>query len=96
MVVFFCPFTYIVIFYRKFGDSSVREQISKGSEKYKYVPSHWSAMPPNSRYERVTISADSSEFQGVEHLFRRTMNDYVVIVRIERVQNPFMMEKYCR
>lgn len=72
------------------------EQIRKGSEKYKYVPSHWSPMPPNSRYERVAIDAGSSEFQGVEQLFRRTMNDYAVIVRIERVQNPFMMEKYCR
>lgn len=53
-------------------------------------------MPPNAQYKRVGLSQSSDEFKEVEQLFRRTMNDYVVIIGIDRVQNPFMMEKYCR
>lgn len=71
--------------------------MSKGSAHHKYIPKHWSPMPPNKQYERVRLwEPHSSEFKGVEQLFRRTMNDYVTIVSIERVQNPFLFEKYCR
>ena len=60
------------------------------------VPSHWSSMPPSEQYTRVTLVPSSGEFKDVEKLFRKSMNDYVVIERIDRVQNPFMWEKYCR
>ena len=54
-------------------------------------------MPPSAQYRRITLTRSSGEFKDVEQLFKRTMNDYyVVIVNIDRVQNPFMMEKYCR
>lgn len=74
----------------------MREQLSKTSAKYKYIPSHWPPMPPNKQYVRCGLLSDEDEYKTVEKLFRRTMNDYVVIDSIERVQNPFMWEKYCR
>ena len=53
-------------------------------------------MPPNSQYERVSLFSHEEEYKTVEQLFRRTMNDSFRIQSIERVQNPFMWEKYCR
>ena len=63
----------------------------------KYFPSHWSSMPPKSEYYRANVDRSSEEFKDLEKLFRSTMNDYTVrIENIDRVQNVFMMEKYCR
>lgn len=95
VAVFVVP-TGVAFALRTFGGSSVREQLSKTSAKYKYIPSRWSLMPPNKQYVRVGLLSHEEEFKTVEKLFRRTMNDYVVIDNIERVQNPFMWEKYCR
>ncbi|KAJ7337280.1 poly ADP-ribose polymerase [Desmophyllum pertusum] len=60
------------------------------------VPSHWSSMPSDEQYKRVALTAMSSEYKEVEMLFKRTMKKNVTINSIERVQNPFMWEKYQR
>ena len=53
-------------------------------------------MLPSVQHTRVRVDTHSVEFKDVEQLFRKTMNDQAVIKTIERVQNPFMWEKYCR
>ncbi|KAL9956767.1 hypothetical protein ACROYT_G038300 [Oculina patagonica] len=60
------------------------------------VPSYWTSMPSDKQYQRVSLSSTSSEYKEVETLFKKTMNKPVVINSIERVQNPFMWEKYQR
>jgi len=61
-----------------------------------YIPGHWSQMPYMTRYQRVWLSPYSDEFELVEELFRNSIDQSVTIIRIERVQNPFMWEKYQR
>ena len=53
-------------------------------------------MPPDTQYIRVTLMTSSQEYKEVEQLFRKSINNDISIERIERVQNPFMWEKYCR
>ena len=53
-------------------------------------------MEPKEKFRRFKLEANSNEFEGVERLFRETMKEDKVIVSIERVQNPFLWEKYCR
>ena len=60
------------------------------------MPSHWSSMPPKRQYQRVPLSRFSVEFKEVEKLFKKSIERSVLIVGIERVQNPFMWEKYQR
>lgn len=72
-----------------------RRKIENRTARYD-VPNHWSSMPPSGQYIRVMLATSSEEYKEVEQLFRKSMNDYISIERIERVQNPFMWEKYCR
>ena len=60
------------------------------------MPSHWSSMLSKRQYQRVPLSRLSEEFKEVEKLFKKSIKRGVVIVGIERVQNPFMWEKYKR
>ena len=60
------------------------------------VPKHWSSMTPDTQYIRVTLTTSSQEYKEVEQLFQKSINNHTSIERIERVQNPFMWEKYCR
>ena len=53
-------------------------------------------MPPKGQYQRVPLSRFSGEFKEVEKLFKKSIERSVLIVGIERVQNPFMWEKYQR
>ena len=53
-------------------------------------------MPSTMQYKRVPLSGRSGEFKQVEKLFRESIERRVVIIGIERVQNPFMWEKYQR
>ena len=53
-------------------------------------------MPSDKQYKRVPLTTTSSEYKEVETLFKKTVNKSVVIKGIERVQNPFMWEKYQR
>ncbi|XP_078365095.1 protein mono-ADP-ribosyltransferase PARP11-like [Oculina patagonica] len=78
-----------------YGDSSVKRKKKETAVNF-YVPSHWSSMPPNAQYTRVRLDTTSAEFKDVEELFRKTMNDHLVIASIERVQNPLVWEKYLR
>lgn len=59
------------------------------------VPKHWSPMLPSEKYTRVTLELYSKEFTEVEELFLASMHD-AVIEKIDRLQNPFMWEKYQR
>ena len=61
-----------------------------------YIPGHWSQMPYMTRYQRVWLSPYSDEFELVEELFRNSIEQSVTVISIERVQNPFMWEKYQR
>ncbi|XP_068739317.1 protein mono-ADP-ribosyltransferase TIPARP-like [Montipora capricornis] len=58
------------------------------------LPAHWSSM--SSHVQRVQLSPSSNEFEDVEELFTKSISKRVKIVKIERVQNPFMWEKYQR
>ncbi|XP_068694759.1 zinc finger CCCH-type antiviral protein 1-like isoform X2 [Montipora foliosa] len=60
------------------------------------LPSHWSSMSSETQYKRVPLSSLSDEFKEVEKLFRKSIKKSVEILRIERVQNSFMWEKYQR
>ena len=53
-------------------------------------------MPSTMQYKRVQLSGHSDEFKEVEKLFKNSIKRSVVITGIERVQNPFMWEKYQR
>ena len=61
-----------------------------------YTPSHWAPMPSTMQYQRVPLSRLSDEFKEVKNLFEKSINWSVAIVAIQRVQNPFMWEKYQR
>ena len=80
-----------------YGDSSYREEVHRLLRaETSYIPSHWCPMPPNVQYYRARVDPPWVEFKDLEKLFKSTMNDDVQIAKIERVQNLFMMEKYCR
>ena len=53
-------------------------------------------MPSDTQYRRVPLTSTSSEYIEMETFFKKTVNKSVVIKGIERVQNPFMWEKYQR
>ena len=53
-------------------------------------------MPSDRQYKRVPLTSTSPEYKEVERLFKKTINNSVVIQGIERVQNQFMWEKYQR
>ena len=61
-----------------------------------YTPSHWAPMPSTMLYQRVPLSRRSDEFKEVKKLFKKSIERSVRIIGIERVQNPFMWEKYQR
>ena len=61
-----------------------------------HMSSKWSSMPSGTQYKRVSLSCLSQEFKDVEKLFKGSMKRSVKILKIERVQNPFMWEKYQR
>ena len=53
-------------------------------------------MPSDEQYRRVPLTTTSSEYKKMERLFKKSVRKHVVIKGIERVQNPFMWEKYQR
>lgn len=82
---------------RKYEDSSYEHEDRQLRAEKKNFPSHWSSMPPKSDYYRAHVDRSSVEFKELENLFTMTMKDYKVrIQNIDRVQNLYMMEKYCR
>lgn len=62
------------------------------------IPAHWTSMLPNSRAETVLVPHDTNEFVLVAAHFMKTMNTnfpVTKIVRIFRIQNPFLWRHYC-
>ena len=53
-------------------------------------------MPSDKQYRRVPLISTSPEYKETETLFKKTVKKSAVIKGIERVQNPFMWEKYQR
>ena len=86
---------FLVLFRACRGDSLLTKKVEKSAVK-SYVPIHWSSMTSKQQYTRVTLAPTSDEFKDVEQLFRKSMDNNTVIEKIDRVQNPFMWEKYCR
>ena len=61
------------------------------------VPSQWTSVPETEEFIRVPLPTSSDEFKLAESLFRQSMSESkAVITSIERVQTPFMWEKYAR
>ena len=61
------------------------------------LPSQWTSVPESEEYNRVPLPASSDQYKLAESLFRQTMSENkATIVAIERVQNPYMWEKYAR
>ena len=60
------------------------------------LPKHGFSPESYQSYTRVPLEPNSSEFQKVERLFRESMKEDKVIVSVERVENPFMWETFCR
>lgn len=78
--------------YQRSGASDKREQ-----KRYrKSLPKHGFSPESYQSYTRVPLEPNSSEFQKVERLFRESMKEDKVIVSVERVENPFMWETFCR
>ena len=85
----------IFVFFRSHNSASANQKAGKNAAS-RNVPSQWSSMPSDKQYRRVPLTSTSSEYKEIETLFKKTVNKSVVIKGIERVQNPFMWEKYQR
>ncbi|XP_019632059.1 PREDICTED: poly [ADP-ribose] polymerase 12-like [Branchiostoma belcheri] len=70
-------------------DTSQPSSMTKGS-----LPTSWKPMPQNKAFITVPLAPTNSEFKEVEKLFRQTMGDDKVNLKVERVQNPRLWEKY--
>ena len=78
------------------GRSGSMLSTQQAKAKDSHLPSNWSSMPFKTQYKRVSLSCSSEEFKDVEKHFRKSMKRSVEVLKIERVQNPFMWEKYQR
>ncbi|XP_066302855.1 protein mono-ADP-ribosyltransferase TIPARP-like [Branchiostoma lanceolatum] len=58
------------------------------------LPKTWKPLPQKEAFIRVPLAPTHSEFKEVETLFRQTMRENMIILQIERVQNPRLWEKY--
>ena len=85
----------IIFLIRSQNEALVSNQQGKYS-RGGYTPSHWDPMRSTMQYKRVQLSGHSDEFKEVEKFFKKSIKRRVVITGIERVQNPFMWEKYQR
>ena len=60
-------------------------------------PSQWTTVPETEQFIRVDLLPHSEQYKLVESLFRQSVSDTKAsIASIERVQNPFLWEKYAR
>ena len=85
----------IFVCFRSGTSASANQKAGKNAASTN-IPSQWSSMPSDKQYRRVPLTSTSSEYKEMETLFKKTVNKSVVIKGIERVQNPFMWEKYQR
>ena len=73
-----------------------QNEVLVSNQQGKYSRGGWDPMPSTMQYKRVQLSRHSDKFKEVEKLFKKSIKRRVVIIGIERVQNPFMWEKYQR
>ncbi|XP_078378734.1 uncharacterized protein LOC144661781 [Oculina patagonica] len=81
---------------RSLSDSSTDANVGGPCFRHDRKPIHWSSTASGTSYTRVKVAPGSSEFKEVETLFRKTMKDDKIIDSVERVENPFLWETYCR
>ncbi|XP_078703702.1 uncharacterized protein LOC144928883 [Branchiostoma floridae x Branchiostoma belcheri] len=58
------------------------------------LPTTWKPMSQKEAFIRVKLAPTDAEFREVEKLFRKTMREDMIILEVERVQNPRLWEKY--
>ncbi|XP_068694769.1 protein mono-ADP-ribosyltransferase PARP12-like [Montipora foliosa] len=71
----------------------VPESPSAGPSRF---PLQWEPVPEDVEYICVPLPTGFGEFKLAESYFHRSMSSKATILVIERVQNPFMWEKYAR
>ncbi|XP_061422286.1 protein mono-ADP-ribosyltransferase TIPARP-like isoform X2 [Lethenteron reissneri] len=60
-------------------------------------PSTWVPMDPGADFVRVTLEPAERAYRAAYRLFHQTVSETkALVLSIERVQNPFLWEKYCR
>uniref|UniRef100_A0AAJ7TJQ5 Poly [ADP-ribose] polymerase n=2 Tax=Petromyzon marinus TaxID=7757 RepID=A0AAJ7TJQ5_PETMA len=60
-------------------------------------PSTWVPMDPGVDFVRVTLEPAERAYRAAYRLFHQTVSETkALVLGIERVQNPFLWEKYCR
>ncbi|XP_066302590.1 protein mono-ADP-ribosyltransferase PARP12-like [Branchiostoma lanceolatum] len=69
--------------------ASQPSSVTRGS-----LPPTWKPMPQKEAFKRVSLAPTDAEFREVEKLFRQTMMEDMIILQIERVQNPHLWKKY--
>ena len=70
---------------------------SNCDDQQSIISSHWTRISPETKVERITLSRDSQEFLEVRKRFYKTMpEDEKVIMKIQRVQNPYMWDRFQR
>ena len=81
--------------YSTFREAGKKLKKQKQGEKENSLPASWMPMQPRCDYKRFKLPPNHAEFRKVQKLFSKTAKKDR-IVAVERVQNPFMWEKYQR
>ncbi|XP_077991496.1 uncharacterized protein LOC144445727 [Glandiceps talaboti] len=58
------------------------------------LPNHWRKMADAEQLKRVLLDVHSTEFQTVATAFMKSLQPYIVVQQIERIQNPKLYRKY--
>jgi len=58
------------------------------------LAANWDPMPNNSAFIRTNVEQYTQEYNTVLHLFKKTTQKQFKIVKIERVQNPYLLGCY--
>ncbi|KAK7487451.1 hypothetical protein BaRGS_00021292, partial [Batillaria attramentaria] len=76
-----------------FGTMTQHPKSSPAKAAKQELPGHWTGN--KSLFQKIPLSADSEEYRNVEANFRSTLgNQQLVLVKIDRVQNPKMWKQY--
>jgi poly [ADP-ribose] polymerase 7/11/12/13 len=58
------------------------------------LAAHWDPMPSNCAFIRADVQEYTQEYNKVQHLFKATTQKQFKVVKIERVQNPYLLGCY--
>ncbi|XP_060758870.1 uncharacterized protein LOC132869609 isoform X1 [Neoarius graeffei] len=73
---------------------TIRKTKPAPNRQMKTLPSHWNkAQTPEVGYKKLKLESDSSEYSGIERLFKTTMRGFS-IQQIERIQNKALWEVF--